>query len=564
MNGWSKGLRRFVLRGWAWILLVPALAAGLTRSDVTYHMEAMTLAPSQETWQRQRGGESDAWLLPSLYDRPRVNKPPLTVWANMLAWTGLDQAAPTDVLVARARILAVALSILAVLATGWAGLSLGNRRLAVAAMLVMASMLLFLRQGRLASYDTYLLAWCTLSVAAGWHAVLRARSSAGRWASWLVAGVAMGLAVLSKGPVAYLFTIAPVAGAMIVRNKSGGQPWIGLALAAVISAGLAVPWYLHASGEVAGTMDRLLHEYRADRTKSQPPWYYLGLVGLVFPWSIALVGAAIGAVRDTRVRTGRAWMLPALAWFVWVFVALSVPEAKQQRYIVPVLPAAALLIAWWFLYGVRRTAGRAVWIRMHQVLLVAATAGYAVFLLGQDAMVRAGWLRAPEVVGLSAFVVVGVVAVLSVLALLGWRCARGDRRIELVAVTALWMAAAAAPAFHGYALSPRKQFAARAHAERVDAVAGSYEVFYFREPGRPWWEVEPDAKFLLYSRRAIAACDPQLLYDGDAAPEFVLAEDRPEAARALASAGYQHQFTFAEKRSSRVLWRRFEVVRDAR
>lgn len=39
-----------------------------------------------------------AWLVPSWNGRARVNKPPLLVWINLLAWSGLDPATAAGVL----------------------------------------------------------------------------------------------------------------------------------------------------------------------------------------------------------------------------------------------------------------------------------------------------------------------------------------------------------------------------------------------------------------------------------------------------------------------------------
>ena len=72
--------QRPVIRGWAWMISLPVMLSGLTQFDVTYHMETMTLAPSQETWRHQLEGDEDAWLIPSFYGQPRIKKPPLTVW----------------------------------------------------------------------------------------------------------------------------------------------------------------------------------------------------------------------------------------------------------------------------------------------------------------------------------------------------------------------------------------------------------------------------------------------------------------------------------------------------
>ncbi len=53
-------------------------------------MESVVVLSSQETWLRQHAGESQAWLIPTKNGVPRIVKPPLVVWMNMLAWVDLD------------------------------------------------------------------------------------------------------------------------------------------------------------------------------------------------------------------------------------------------------------------------------------------------------------------------------------------------------------------------------------------------------------------------------------------------------------------------------------------
>ncbi|MCB1071140.1 MAG: hypothetical protein KDL31_12365, partial [Kiritimatiellae bacterium] len=95
--------------GWLGMVLalaisLPGLVGSVSRSDTTAHMEVLSVASSQFTWMRLQEGEADAWLVPSWNERPRIHKPPLVVWANLAAWTGLSRETATpDVLLYRAR-----------------------------------------------------------------------------------------------------------------------------------------------------------------------------------------------------------------------------------------------------------------------------------------------------------------------------------------------------------------------------------------------------------------------------------------------------------------------------
>ena len=89
----------FWLRVIALVLLtVPPLWFGLGDADCLFHMEVRAVASSQETWMRL-ADDAQAWRVPSWNGQPRINKPPLVVWMNLLAWAGLPADAPVDILV---------------------------------------------------------------------------------------------------------------------------------------------------------------------------------------------------------------------------------------------------------------------------------------------------------------------------------------------------------------------------------------------------------------------------------------------------------------------------------
>src|SRR4051812_41179269 len=69
-------------------------------------MERICMATSQETWIRQRTGEPNAWMTPTIAGGAlRVRKPPLLVWLNMAAWSDLDpETASVVQLTFRARV----------------------------------------------------------------------------------------------------------------------------------------------------------------------------------------------------------------------------------------------------------------------------------------------------------------------------------------------------------------------------------------------------------------------------------------------------------------------------
>jgi 4-amino-4-deoxy-L-arabinose transferase-like glycosyltransferase len=164
---------------------------------------------------------------------------------------------------------------------------------------------------------------------------------------------ACGFAVLAKGPVGLLPPFVVVSFLLVTRRlwlvrELRMLPGIGVALA------IAAPWYvliaLANDDYVTYFLDEKVFGSLLDsgHGKAEPFWYYLPvLVGGLLPWSLFLPAALWYAPRLTRSQaSGR--MQPAvsllLVWLIAPFVVFSFASAKLATYIVPLFPAAALLV----------------------------------------------------------------------------------------------------------------------------------------------------------------------------------------------------------------------------
>jgi 4-amino-4-deoxy-L-arabinose transferase-like glycosyltransferase len=229
-----------------------------------------------------------------------------------------------------------------------------------------------------------------------------ARAAAGRgWGAWSGAGLALGLGILVKGPVALLHVLplallAPWwAGAALRARPGGTRAWYaGVALAVVIAAAVAFAWALPAAF-VGGAAfrDEILWRQSAGRLGSEgfharPVWFHLVVLpALLLPWFVSAtwwrgLAGAFRARRSTAVRFAVAWVAP-------VFVAFTLMKGKQLHYLLPEVPAFALLAA----FGLQRAGaafGRADrWSAALGPLLVAAvSAALAPWLLDEGV---AGW-----------------------------------------------------------------------------------------------------------------------------------------------------------------------------
>jgi 4-amino-4-deoxy-L-arabinose transferase-like glycosyltransferase len=335
----------------------------------------------------RRGGP---WLIPTLLDVPRVTKPPLTAWLTAAAVrqdtvarvTSRDRAtrdAAFRELAWQVRWPSLLASCAMLLATYALARNLGlGPTVALASMAVCGSTLLLLRFARAATTDVQLALWVTVANAFIALAVIRGRT----WAGCVGAGVALGLAFMSKGPVAFLQTLLPVAlfvvwrltsgtGFQPVPATTGDPPPVRNGYLLPVLAGTAVmlliglPWY----GLVLYQHPGILRSWWAEVTREgatqlpRDPWYtYFVFLPWLAPWLAWFVaGAWVGALQLADLAPGthgpveRAWRQGTVAALLLVaapLVAMSLFKDKNERYTLPMLAPAAVLAAraavgWW-------------------------------------------------------------------------------------------------------------------------------------------------------------------------------------------------------------------------
>ena len=159
-----------------------------------------------------------------------------------------------------------------------------------------------------------------------------------------------------KGPVALVIP-GTRAGADLVARAShpathASATW---RLAAVVGAVVGLPWYgamtlEHGLPYLQGFfVGDNLERFATDRfNEPRGLWFYLPIViGGMFPWSMYLVTlpwrSIAAIVRRQRRLTDVEWRLLAWAFLPLLFFTISI--GKQPRYILPVLPPLAILLA---------------------------------------------------------------------------------------------------------------------------------------------------------------------------------------------------------------------------
>jgi 4-amino-4-deoxy-L-arabinose transferase-like glycosyltransferase len=283
------------------------------------------------------------WAVPHLNGLPYLDKPVLffAAAAACIRTFGANAAA------ARLPSLLFALALAAF--TWWAARRLWGHPAAEVGALAAASSPLAVGFSRAVIFDSALAFFVSCATFCFLLAVEGETSTAARrWAaiSWL----AMGLGVLTKGPVAVVLPLlVAVPFALWRRAARRLFPAIGPVLLVAVVA----PWIVAMSLRVPGFLTyALVTETMARVTTPQlnrtaPFWYFLPIVFAgTLPWGLALPAA----VRSRIVlRDGRRALDPRtvflLLWLVLPLVFFSLSQSKRSQYVLPLVVPVALLVA---------------------------------------------------------------------------------------------------------------------------------------------------------------------------------------------------------------------------
>ena len=288
--------------------------------------------------------ESGDWTTPRLNGIKYFEKPPLQYWTTALAYRTFGMSDRT------VRLWPAFTGFLGILFAYFTGRRLFGARVGMFAAVVLASTAYYIAFAHVATLDmgvTFFLSTGLFCFLLG-MACPRATREEGLW--MLGAWAAMAAAVLSKGLIGLLLPgLALLAYSIVQRDWSSWQrtrPVAGALLFLVIAA----PWFIKVSlmnPEFAWFF--FVHEHFARFTSTAhhregPFWYFLPvlLIGML-PWT----WLAMEGLRDAwRTRPSTGAFSPErflLVWIVVIFGFFSVSSSKLPAYVLPLVPALALL-----------------------------------------------------------------------------------------------------------------------------------------------------------------------------------------------------------------------------
>jgi 4-amino-4-deoxy-L-arabinose transferase-like glycosyltransferase len=281
----------------------------------------------------QRQGE---WVTPTLQGEPWLEKPALYYWLAGAAYRVLGENETS------ARLPSVLAGVVLVGVVAMTGARLYGAPAGLHAGFLLATTPLFFLYGRAASMDMLLAAAVTASVA---FLALGLLGVAGR-AAIPAAYACAGVATLAKGPLGFLLPGLVLVGYALLRRDAGILRRAFSPLGILLFLAVAGPWYAAVYADQGRHfVDVFLLNHNLARFTSTvhnhpgPVFYYVPvLIGLVFPWSGALL-PAFGAVAPRR----KAADVFVLLWLALPFAFFSLAGSKLPGYILPCLAPLAIL-----------------------------------------------------------------------------------------------------------------------------------------------------------------------------------------------------------------------------
>jgi 4-amino-4-deoxy-L-arabinose transferase-like glycosyltransferase len=286
------------------------------------------------------------WVTPVLNGKPWLEKPPLYYWQAMLAYSLFGVTDWAARLPSAFDATAMVVAVYLFFRRCYSGVALD-------AALISASCAGVIAYARAASMDMALGATFAIAMLAWW---IWKDSGKKSWLALFYAFLALG--TLAKGPVAPLLAGLVLAVYCILREefrqllRTVSLP--GILLFCLIT----VPWYVAVQVRNPSFFQQFILQHNLARFSSdlyhhrEPFWYYFPVTALaLMPWTLFAIAASIPAVKSwLRSRKSESggeldFRIFALCWLLVPVVFFSISQSKLPGYILPAVPAGALILA---------------------------------------------------------------------------------------------------------------------------------------------------------------------------------------------------------------------------
>ena len=289
-------------------------------------------------------GKSGDLVVPRLNGDPFLEKPPLYFWVASATFNLLRKNSYT------ARIPPALAAICGVVLVFFLARSMGFSNLtAFFCGLILATSAEYWSLGRRCIIDMALCLFSTCAMVCFFHAS-RALSRKALWYLGFI--LSLSCAVMTKGLVGIAIPLSALTAWLLLEKNFSFRTWSLLYLSpalCLIPASIWI-WLLYnklgwdAVYEVVWT-NNFGRFTGGHNSHINPFYYYIINFSLQFlPWALFLPMAIVHHLREIQERKKESHSLLFLSWLVIPFLLLSISAAKRGIYLLPLYPAAALLV----------------------------------------------------------------------------------------------------------------------------------------------------------------------------------------------------------------------------
>lgn len=294
-------------------------------------MEARNLATAQEMVKYGN------YLHPTLNGESRLEKPPLPTWIAV----AVDRIAPENLVAQRyasglsATAMVLFLYLLVVFLTR-------SRHAGLVAALVLATSVNVDIMGRTATWDIYTHSFMLGAI----YFMVKAFQQEGRqWNNMLLAGLLIGLSLLSKGPVSLYALLLPflISYFVVYRPQVAGKKG-PIAVMVLVALVVSCWWYVYTYFSTPDFAVQIAQKESASwLNHNVRPWYYYwkfaAEAGL---WMLFWITAIVYFFINRRTVFQKEYTF-AFIWFLASLFLLSIVPEKKSRYLLPLLIPGAML-----------------------------------------------------------------------------------------------------------------------------------------------------------------------------------------------------------------------------
>jgi 4-amino-4-deoxy-L-arabinose transferase-like glycosyltransferase len=286
------------------------------------------------------------WVIPHLNALAYLEKPPLQYWLTALAYRGFGQNEFT------ARLCTGLAGYLSLATIFFLGARLWGFEAGVRALLYASASALFVLLGHQLTLDMSLSFSLLASLACFLLAQAR-RGDAAPWRGWMLGcWAAMAFAVLTKGLIGVLIPAATLGTYVIWKRDWPLLRRLNLRWGLPLFAAIAVPWFALAARANPQFLrfffvrEHFQRYFTPIEHRTEPWWFFAPvLVVGILPWLPQALRALLSTVKDRAIEGQFDAARILWIWCVFVLVFFSVSSAKLVTYILPAIPALALLCA---------------------------------------------------------------------------------------------------------------------------------------------------------------------------------------------------------------------------